>query len=84
MYRPTFPPQDPNALSAWLNQETQNIARAMVDASEFTLLQVNSKPPKTPSDTRIAMFAVADGVNWNPGGGAGLYRFQNNTWTFVG
>ena len=84
MYKPTFPPQDPLALSQWLGQETQNIARAMRDSSQFVLMQVNHAEPKSPSDTQVVMFAVADGTNWNPGSGAGLYRFQNNAWTFVG
>lgn len=84
MYKPTFPPQDPALLPNWLSQETQNIARATRDPVQFTLLQVNHAEPRTPSDSQVVMFAVADGTDWNPGSGAGLYRFQNNAWTFVG
>ena len=56
----------------------------MRDPREFLLMQVNHAAPKVPSDTRMAMLAIADGIDWNPGSGAGLYRFQNNAWTFVG
>lgn len=26
----------------------------------------------------------ADGVNWNPGAGAGLYQYRGGAWVFVG
>ena len=84
MYIPRFPPQTPQELSPWLAQETQNIAKSMRDPREFLLMQVNHTAPKVPSDTRMAMLAIADGTDWNPGSGAGLYRYQNGSWTFIG
>lgn len=84
MYTPRFPPQSANELPLWLGQETQNIAKAMISPDSFVLMQVNHKAPKTPSDTQVVMLAIADGTDWNPGSGAGLYRYQNGSWAFVG
>lgn len=35
---------------------------------------------------RDGMLAYADGTNWNPGSGKGLYRYNSTTsaWVFVG
>lgn len=84
MYQPQFQPRDAASVNAWSAQELQNIAKEMASPKEFLLLQVSHKAPKTTTDPKIAMLAIADGTNWNPGAGAGLYRFQNNSWTFVG
>lgn len=84
MYQPQFQPRDAAGLPAWVAQETQNIAKAMAAPQEFALLKVNHKSPRVPSDTTVAMLAIADGTNWNPGSGAGLYRYQNGSWTFIG
>ena len=81
MYVPRFPPQNPADLSGFIGQETQNIAKAMRDPGEFLLMQILNKPPQRVANGMIVM---ADGVNWNPGSGAGLYRYQGNAWNFVG
>lgn len=33
---------------------------------------------------RTGLLAFADGSNWNPGSGQGLYRYNGTTWSFVG
>jgi hypothetical protein len=84
MYRPSFPPPDAGALPGWLVQETNNIAREMLEPKEFLTLKVNHKEPRTTSDVNICMLAVADGTDWDPGSGYGLYSFNNGSWTFIG
>lgn len=38
-------------------------------------------PPPRPFE---GLTVLADGTNWNPGSGAGEYRFQGGVWVFVG
>ena len=40
-----------------------------------------SSQPNSPND---GMIAYADGVNWNPGSGSGLYVRDSGTWHFLG
>jgi hypothetical protein len=49
---------------------------------EFTLQVRNAAPTKT----WAGLFVYADGVNWNPGSGEGLYRRDktNASWVFIG
>lgn len=37
-----------------------------------------------PANPRIGMRRYADGTSWNPGAGAGLYRYSGAAWVFVG
>ncbi len=77
-------PQTPiGAVDPYVYQELQNIARSRTEPDAFLTLQVQHEAPRVPSDTRIAMLAIADGTDWNPGSGAGLYRYQNGSWTFI-
>jgi hypothetical protein len=80
-YRPQMPV---GQVDPYAYQELQNIARSLTEPDAFLTMQVQHAEPRVPSDTRIAMLAIADGTNWNPGSGAGLYRYQNNSWTFIG
>ena len=39
----------------------------------------------TPPNPYVGMRVYADGVAWNPGSGAGYYRYTaGGTWTYVG
>lgn len=42
--------------------------------------QLNAEPAKY-SD---GMVVYADGTNWNPGSGEGLYMRYNSTWNYLG
>lgn len=37
-----------------------------------------------PEKPRNGMLRNADGTNWNPGSGAGLYRYGGGVWNFLG
>lgn len=81
MYTPRMPV---GQVDPYLYQELQNIARSRTEPDAFMTLQVQHESPRVPSDARIVMIAIADGTDWNPGSGAGLYRYQNGSWTFIG
>jgi hypothetical protein len=42
------------------------------------VLTVLSAAPAAPEN---GMIAYADGTNWNPGGGAGVYAYVSGAWT---
>ena len=37
-----------------------------------------------PAKPRDGDFRYANGTNWNPGSGAGFYRYNGSTWVFLG
>jgi hypothetical protein len=64
-------------------QEFANLQRALNEAQpEFTLQILHAQP------TRVfkGMVVYADGTDWNPGSGEGIYRRNkaNAAWVFVG
>ncbi len=81
MYRPNIVPINPSDLPGFLTQEFLNLQRALYEAQPYAFLEPQAAPPKK---TMEGMFVLADGTSWNPGSGAGAYRFQNGIWNFVG
>lgn len=83
-YTPLFPPPvaDPDLaqIENWSKQELDTIAR-LFSAQPGTLFGVNNAPPARP---RTGMEAYADGSNWNPGYGEGLYLYKGGVWIPVG
>jgi hypothetical protein len=57
--------------------ELQDLVRALNEPQAFLQLQVLNVAPAKPRD---GMVAVADGTNWNPGGGAGIYARIGGAW----
>src|SRR3990167_3673649 len=39
-----------------------------------------NKTHVAPTKTEAGMLRYADGTNWNPGSGAGLYQFNGSSW----
>lgn len=62
-------------------QELQRISEALERPRESISLTPLSVAPPKPRDGVIAM---ADGVNWNPGAGAGFYGYRAGSWRFLG
>ena len=81
MYRKNNVPPDAKDLPAFLNQELSNIERAQNEPVSFLRLEIAHKPPPKVED---GLYVDADGVDWNPGSGAGLYRYRAGAWVFVG
>lgn len=81
-YFPKPPPPVDDARSAveWAQRELETIARILgreVDVTWFRPLAVE------PTRPRNVVVAFADGVNWDPGEGAGLYTYWNGVWNLV-
>lgn len=59
-----------------LYDETQDLKRRY-----NTLKESLTKPLKVaPAKPREGDFAFADGTNWNPGAGRGLYQYVSGAW----
>ena len=80
-YIAKIPPSNPADLPQFLNQELQDINRAMNEPNEFISLGMLYAPPPKPFD---GMIVLADGTSWNPGSGAGYYGFRAGSWRFLG
>jgi hypothetical protein len=82
MYSPRFnPPNDLAGLIRALGEEFNNIAQAQYDRKDVLELPVLNAPP---SKLKDPMVAVADGTNWNPGSGAGIYAYLSGGWVKLG
>ena len=81
MYVPSAVPADTSELSEFLKLELLTISREIAEKKPFMLLQNLNKAPDKPRD---GMIVKADGTNWNPGSGAGVYAFDGSVWNFLG
>jgi len=76
-YNPTIPPQDPARLLEYLYDELLQISNILRMVEEGRFLPVLHVAPGRP---REGMIAVADGVDWDPGAGKGLYEYDGAAW----
>ncbi len=71
-------PTDPDALASWLLDEFRRVAAALGEGEPDSMLlkEWNAVPDKLYN----GLVAYADGTNWDPGLGRGLYAYLNGTW----
>lgn len=79
-YQPGDPPADVAQLQRFLREELRRL-KAAIDALADGFDPVVYAPPARP---RQGMRRYADGTQWNPGSGAGLYRYDGSAWRFLG
>lgn len=79
MYQPRHPPFSPDvkALAQYVGDELQSVAQAQSDPVDFVQFNVLHAAPARP---REGMVAFADGTDWAPGVGAGLYQYVGGAW----
>lgn len=80
-YRPEDPPSDPAALSAYLLREFARMHQSINSARDLMWLNKVHVAPTRPRD---GMIANADGSDWNPGAGAGIYIYNGSNWLPLG
>lgn len=73
-YDPTFPGED--ITPQWLYNELQRIGTEMLRPTSLIFDVLHDAPPRP----QEGMVAFADGVDWNPGEGPGLYQYYAGTW----
>lgn len=75
----TVPLDTPPGLRDWLASELRRIANRLTEP-ESTIYTFE---PLAAEPARLAdgMVVYADGTNWNPGSGAGLYARESGAWS---
>lgn len=81
MYRPRNVPPDPKDLPQFLDQELRNISQAQSAPVLVLSLATSHKEPAKLADGYVVL---ADGTDWNPGSGAGVYCYRAGAWRFFG
>jgi hypothetical protein len=76
-YAPFPVPQNPDDLSLFLNDELRRIASAISQLAQTNFPATHAEPIR-PRDGDVRN---ADGTDWNPGSGKGLYYFDGTSWT---
>jgi hypothetical protein len=79
MYAPGPVPSDPRQLPTYLRAELERIA-AELRLTTVQLEELHAAPAKP----RSGAVVLADGADWNPGGGAGFYGYRGGTWVKLG
>lgn len=76
IYTPTpVPINAPPGLGAWLAGELRRISNAF--SSDSVQLEARNAEP---TRYRDGMIVYADGTNWNPGSGEGIYARYGGAW----
>lgn len=78
-YRPTTPPAQYDA--AFQMDEARRVAQAFTTPDNLLILDTLHAAPIR---LRPGMIVLADGVDWNPGSGAGVYAYYNAAWQKLG
>lgn len=68
--------EDAEQLRLWMLQELRAISKELNETQALEL-RVTNVAPKRPRD---GMIVAADGTNFNPGGGAGIYGRVAGAW----
>lgn len=69
----------PLAKDSELRRTFREQATAIRETSEYVMEELHVAPLKP----RLGMVVYADGSDWDPGGGEGLYVYKSGGWTFV-
>ena len=78
-YAPTAIPFDaPRGLRAWLADQLRQLA-AVVAAPSVSLVEFDVLHA-APDRLATGLLVFADGTDWNPGSGAGLYEYRGSVW----
>ena len=78
MYEPTIVPAAFPGVRSWIGQQLRQIADAMAAPTVHGItLVVLHAPPDRIEDGNVVF---ADGTDWNPGAGAGVYARISGAW----
>lgn len=81
MYQVSSPPANKEELESWVIGELLKVSAILQQVFSGYILPELSVAPTKPKERQLAF---ADGVNWNPGSGKGVYCYYNSTWHFLG
>jgi hypothetical protein len=67
-------------LRNWISNELVRVSNAFTTSSQTTTLLVLTAAP---AKLQIGQVVFADGSNWNPGSGRGLYYYDTGGWVHI-
>lgn len=67
-------------LRNWIGGELLRVANTFITESQTTTLPVLNAAPAKP---QIGQIVFADGTNWNPNAGRGLYYYDAGGWVHI-
>jgi hypothetical protein len=78
----TAPPDGEGPLRGWLVDQLRQIAATLLEPAPrtVTFTKLNAAPAKLFD----GLTAFADGTNWNPGAGQGVYTYYAGAWNKLG
>lgn len=79
-YVPRTPPADPARVPEYLAEELRRFADSVQGKQALAYVTKLNVEPLRP---REGMVAYADGTNWNPGSGEGMYRHDGTQWVAI-
>lgn len=79
-YAPGVAPSEPEQLRRFIEDELRKIAAAFALLAAGHIDKTNAAPTKP----REGDIRLADGTQWNPGSGAGVYAYYGAAWHFLG
>lgn len=79
-YQVKNPPAEEADVSNWAWEELAKVEQAFNEQDFVRLVERNVVPPKP----RTGDTYLADGTNWNPGAGAGVYTYYGAAWHKLG
>lgn len=79
---PSNAPTNPREFAVWILDELRHISDTVseLETDTLTLKEWNAEPDKLYN----GLVAYADGTNWNPGSGRGVYAYENGSWQLLG
>ena len=75
-WSPNPAPVLPEELPDYLYNELNRLGEIIFNLDTFRLEETNVAPTKA----RNGDIRYADGTNWNPGSGEGIYAYTNDAW----
>jgi hypothetical protein len=77
LYEPGPLPEDVDDLGIYLVTELKRLGSILYNQATFRLERIHAEP----SRPRAGDIRYADGTDWNPGSGEGVYLFNGTSWT---
>lgn len=79
-YSPGPVPGNPEELNQYIETELGRVSSLLNLLIDGYIEKVNAAPNKL----REGMMRFADGTNWNPGAGQGVYVYRSGAWHLLG
>lgn len=78
---PTLVGEEARSVATWIQRVLEVIILRINSPSEIRLEARHAEPDRP----RHGMIVYADGTNWNPGSGEGIYYYKStDVWTLLG